>query len=85
LPAQTYKDQTSPVKTVAVSAVLIASADVKEDVAYTMVKTLFESQSELAAGHAKGKELNFKTAASGVSVPFHPGAVRFYREKGFMK
>jgi TRAP transporter TAXI family solute receptor len=85
LPAQTYKNQTSPVKTVAVSAVLIASADVKEDVAYNMVKILFESQNELAAGHAKGKELNLKAAASGVSIPFHPGAARFYKEKGLMK
>ena len=85
LPAQTYKNQTGPVKTVAVSAVLIANADVKEDVAYTMVKTLFESQNDLAAAHAKGKELNLKTAASGVSIPFHPGAARFYMEKGLMK
>jgi uncharacterized protein len=85
LPAQIYKNQTSPVKTVAVSAVLIASVDVKEDMAYTIVKTLFESQNELAAGHTKGKELNLKTAASGVSIPFHPGAVRFYKEKGLMK
>lgn len=85
IPANTYKNQASPVKTVAVNAVLIASTDVKADVAYNMVKSLFESQNELAAAHAKGKELNLKTASSGVSIPFHPGAVKYYKEKGLMK
>jgi len=85
IPANTYKNQTSPVKTVAVNAVLIASTDVKNDVAYSIVKSLFENQSELAATHAKGKELNLKTASSGVSIPFHPGAVKYYKEKGLMK
>jgi hypothetical protein len=85
IPANTYKNQTTPVKTVAVNAVLIASTDVKDDVAYSIVKALFESQGELAAAHAKGKELNLKTASSGVSIPFHPGAVKYFKEKGIMK
>lgn len=85
IPANTYKNQTSPVKTVAVNAVLIASTDVKADVAYSIVKSLFEGQNDLAAAHAKGKELNLKTASTGVSIPFHPGAVKYYKEKGLMK
>jgi TRAP transporter TAXI family solute receptor len=85
IPANTYKNQTTPVKTVAVNAVLIASTDVKDDVAYGIVKSLFESQNELAAAHAKGKELNLKTASSGVSIPFHPGAAKYFKEKGLMK
>jgi TRAP transporter TAXI family solute receptor len=85
VPANTYKNQTSPVKTVAVNAVLIAGTDVKEDVAYNIVKALFENQSELAATHAKGKELSLKNASTGVSIPFHPGAVKYYKEKGLMK
>jgi hypothetical protein len=85
VPANTYKNQTSPVKTLAVNAVLIIRTDIKEEVAYSIVKALFENQSELAASHAKGKELNLKTASSGVSIPFHPGAVKYYKEKGLMK
>ena len=85
IPANTYKNQTKPIKTVAVNAVLIAGTDVKNDVAYQIVKALFENQSELAATHAKGKELNLKTASTGVSIPFHPGAVKYYKEKGLMK
>jgi TRAP transporter TAXI family solute receptor len=85
IPANTYKGQASPVKTMAVNAVLIASTDVKDDVAYNIVKSLFENQSELAATHAKGKELNLKNASTGVSIPFHPGAVKYFKEKGLMK
>ena len=85
IPANTYKGQTNAIKTLAVNAVLIISTEAKDDVAYNIVKTLFENQSELAAAHAKGKELNLKTASSGVSIPFHPGAVKYYKEKGLIK
>lgn len=85
VPANTYKNQPKAVKTVAVNAVLIVSTSVKDDVAYNIVKALFENQNELAMGHAKGKELSVKTAASGVSIPFHPGAVKYYKEKGLLK
>jgi len=85
IPANTYKNQSSEVKTVAVAAVLIASSDLKEDVVYNLTKTLFENQAELASAHAKGKDLNLKTAVKGVSIPFHPGAVKYYKEKRVMK
>jgi TRAP transporter TAXI family solute receptor len=85
IPANTYKNQSAEVKTIAVSAVLIASSELPEDVVYKLTKALFDNQAELAAGHAKGKELNLKTASKGVSIPFHPGAVKYYKEKGMMK
>jgi TRAP transporter TAXI family solute receptor len=85
IPANTYKNQTVAVKTIAVNAVLIASADLKTDVVYNLVKAMFDNQAELAMSHAKGKELSLKTASSGVSIPFHPGAVKYYKEKGLLK
>ena len=85
VPANTYKGQTAEVSTVAVTAVLIAGSQLKEDMVYNLTKALFENQADLAAAHAKGKELNIQTAAKGVSIPFHPGAVKYYKEKGVMK
>jgi TRAP transporter TAXI family solute receptor len=85
IPANTYKNQTAEVKTIAVNAVLIASTSLKEDLVYKMTKALFDNQTELAAAHAKGKELSLKVAVSGVSIPFHPGAVKYFKEKGAMK
>jgi TRAP transporter TAXI family solute receptor len=85
VPANTYKGQTTEVSTVAVNAVLIAGSSLKEAMVYNLTKALFENQAELASAHAKGKELNMKTAVTGVSIPFHPGAVKYYKEKGLMK
>jgi len=85
IPLNTYKNQLSEVKTVAVAAVLIVSSDLPEDAVYKLTKVLFENQAELASAHAKGKELNLKKAATGVSIPFHAGAVKYYKEKGAMK
>jgi len=85
VPANTYKGQTAEVSTVAVNAVLIVGSSLKEAMVYNLTKALFENQAELAAAHAKGKELNMKTAVTGVSIPFHPGAVKYYKEKGLMK
>jgi TRAP transporter TAXI family solute receptor len=85
VPPNTYKNQPSGVKTIAVSAVLIASSDLKEEAVYKLTRALFENQTELASAHAKGKELYLKTAMKGVSIPFHPGAIKYYKEKGVMK
>ena len=85
VPANTYKGQTAEVSTVAVNAVLIVGNSLSEAMVYNLTKALFENQVELASAHAKGKELNIKTAVTGVSIPFHPGAVKYYKEKGMMK
>ena len=85
IPANSYKGQTAEVPTVAVNAVLIAGSQLKDDMVYNLTKALFENQAELASAHAKGKELNIQYAVKGVSIPFHPGAVKYYKEKGLMK
>jgi TRAP transporter TAXI family solute receptor len=85
IPADTYKGQKAEVNTVAVNAVLIVNAEIKDDVVYNMTKALFENQADLAAAHAKGKELNMEKASKGVSIPFHPGAEKYYKEKGLIK
>ena len=84
IPAGTYKSITKDVKTVAVNAVLIVNTEVSNDVAYNLVKALFDNQKDLGVAHAKGKELNLKKASSGVSIPFHPGAMKYFKEKGVL-
>ncbi|MHC1758838.1 MAG: TAXI family TRAP transporter solute-binding subunit [Negativicutes bacterium] len=85
IPANTYKGITAEVSTVAVMAVMIVNPEIKEDVVYNLTKTLFENQENLAKAHNKGKELKLETATKGISIPFHPGAVKYYKEKGIMK
>lgn len=85
IPAGTYKGQDTDVKTIAVKATLVVGSEVSEKVVYDLTKALFENQAELASGHAKGKELNLQDAVKGISVPFHPGAEKYFKEVGAIK
>ncbi len=70
------------VTTVAVGAVVIARDDVKEADVYNFLYGVFENKDEITAAHAKGAELNLEFAASYSAVPYHKGAVKYFREKG---
>jgi len=85
IPANTYTGQDKDVPTAAVVNYLVTSAVVSDDLAYQMTSLIFESLPELVNAHAAGKEIKLETAATGSPVPLHPGAIRYYREKGVMK
>jgi TRAP transporter TAXI family solute receptor len=85
IPANTYTGQDKDVPTAAVGNYLVTSAAVSDDLAYQMTSLIFESLPELVNAHAAGKEIKLETAATGSPVPLHPGAIRYYKEKGVMK
>jgi TRAP transporter TAXI family solute receptor len=85
IPANTYNGQDKDVPTAAVINYLVTSSAVSDDLAYQMTKLIFESLPELANAHAAGKEIKLATAAAGSPVPLHPGAIRYYKEKGLIK
>lgn len=85
IPAKTYTGQDKDVPTAAVVNYLVTSSAVSDDLAYQMTKLVYESLPELANSHAAGKEIKLETAAAGSPVPLHPGAIRFYKEKGLIK
>jgi hypothetical protein len=82
VPGGSYKDVNSTVQTVAVVATYIVSDDLDENLVYNMTKTLFEKAEQLAVAHPKGAELNPEYAVSGISIPIHPGALKYYKEIG---
>ena len=82
---ETYSGMQQDAETLAVKATLIVSKKLKEDTVYNLTNVLFEQQPALAQAHAKGKELSLQEAVRGVSVPFHPGAEKYYKEKGVLK
>lgn len=67
---------------VAIIATLACTEDMDEEVAYQITKALFEQKEAIAAGHARGKDIDVKKAADGITIPFHPGAVRYLSEQG---
>ncbi len=85
LPANTYKGQTAPVDTLAVMAVWATHDGLTDQMAYEVTKALYENTEILGQVHPKGKEIALKTALQSVSIPLHPGAEKYYREKGLMK
>lgn len=85
LPANTYEGQTEDVKTIAVRAIWATHSKLDNKVAYEIVKALYENTTTLAKVHVKGKEISLEKALESVSIPLHPGAERYYREKGLIK
>jgi len=72
----------SDVDTVAVGAVVIANDDVSENAVYNFLVGVYDHLDEIKTAHAKGNELSLKFAASYEAVPYHKGAVKFFKEKG---
>jgi TRAP transporter TAXI family solute receptor len=85
LPAKTYPGQNVDVPITAVWNLAIATENLKENVAYDIVKTMFEHKQELVASHSAAQDLSLEPQASGGSpIPFHPGAIRYFKEKGII-
>lgn len=85
LPAGTYRGIDEDVETLAVRAIWATHADLDDDLAYAMVKALYENTETLAQVHVMGGQISLETALESVSVPLHPGAERFYREMGMIE
>ena len=82
IPAKTYEGQEADVATAAVPNFLVTRADLKDDEVYAITKAIYESLPELAAAHAAAKSIKLENAMKGSPVPFHPGAAKYFKEKG---
>lgn len=85
IPGKTYRGIDKDTATPAVMAILITHDEVPEDDVYNFTKAMFDGIADIHASHAKGKEINLKTALEGLTAPLHPGAAKFYKEKGMVK
>ncbi|MBQ7821521.1 MAG: TAXI family TRAP transporter solute-binding subunit, partial [Clostridia bacterium] len=82
IPAGTYEGQTEDVTTVTVKATLIVDADASEDDVYKLTAAIFDNIDAITSENAKGAELSIDNATSGMTVPFHAGAAKYFAEKG---
>lgn len=82
IPAGTYPEQKEDIKTVTVKATLIVSASASEDDVYKLTAAIFDNIEAITAENGKGAELSIENATSGMTVPFHAGAAKYFAEKG---
>ncbi|HSB04472.1 MAG TPA: TAXI family TRAP transporter solute-binding subunit [Thermodesulfobacteriota bacterium] len=85
VPKGSYKGVDKDVPTVAVLAILVARAEMEEEMVYKITKAMFENIKDIERAHAKGKEVKLETALVGMPIPIHPGAERYFKEKGIKK
>ena len=85
IPANTYEGQTQDVPAVAIKNALVTSSSVSDDVVYKMTKALFENIPTLVSAHTAAKAIKLEDGPKGLAVPLHPGAMKYYKEKGILK
>jgi TRAP transporter TAXI family solute receptor len=85
IPGGMYANNPNPTETYGVLATVVTSAKVSDDTVYAMVKSAFDNFDEFKKLHPAFATLDPKAMIkNGLSAPLHPGAVKFYKEKGWM-
>lgn len=85
IPAHTYDGQDADVATIAVPNFLVTHEGVSDELAYQMTKALWTHLDELVAAHSAAKAIKLHDALTGMPIPLHPGAAKYYKEAGILK
>lgn len=85
IPGGVYPGVDEPVETFAVKATLLTTSDMPDDVVYDVVKSVFENFDKFRKTHPALAGLTPEKTLMGLSAPFHPGAERYYRERGWLE
>ncbi|MFO1164326.1 MAG: TAXI family TRAP transporter solute-binding subunit [Paracoccus sp. (in: a-proteobacteria)] len=84
IPAGTYQGQDADVPTAAVINFLVTHEGVSDETAYQMTKLIFDNLDKLKAAHSAAAGIVLENAPKDSPIPLHPGAERFYKEKGLL-
>lgn len=85
IPGGLYANNPNPTMTYGVAATLVTSAKVPDEVVYNLVKAVFENFEEFKKLHPAFANLDTKAMVkNGLSAPLHPGAAKYYKEKGLL-
>ncbi len=85
LPAGSYKGVDYPVKGIATTCLIICREDMPEDVAYSIVKTIAENFDRYATVTKAMTLAKKENMGKELGIPMHPGALKYYKEKGWVK
>ena len=83
IPKETYRGMDADNKQATVMNILVAHEDMDEKTAYNIVKTIFDKRDDLIAVHKEAANFKLENQkAAATPIPFHPGALKFFAEKG---
>jgi TRAP transporter TAXI family solute receptor len=82
IPAKTYPGQEKDVSILSVWNILAVNEKMDEKLVYRITKTIFEKKPELVAVHKEAQHIALENQLKGSPIPFHPGALKFFAEKG---
>jgi len=85
IPARTYKGQDQAVPVPAVMAMLVARSNLSEDLVYRFIRAVFDNLAAFHAAHPAARSLSPQTALVAIPLPLHPGAERFFRDRGIAR
>jgi uncharacterized protein len=85
IPKGTYSKIDHDVKTIGVPVIFATTEKMDEKLVYAITKTLFEKKADIVAVHKQANSITLKSAVNLADIPFHPGAIRYYKEQGAMK
>ncbi|MBK6864202.1 MAG: TAXI family TRAP transporter solute-binding subunit [Ideonella sp.] len=85
VPGKLYKGTDNPQPTFGVMATVVASADLPEQTAYVITKAVFDNFDDFRKLHPAVANITKEQMLSGNTVPFHPGALKYFKEKGLVK
>ena len=64
---------------------LVTRAGLPNDEVYAITKAIYDHLDQLVAAHSAAKGIHLETAAKNLPVPLHPGAAKYFKEKGLLK
>lgn len=83
IPAKSYPGQDTDAQVTTIWNILVTGADTSDEVAYNIVKTMFDRKDDMVRVHKESQYFDFKWQTNAaIVIPFHPGAVKYFREKG---
>jgi TRAP transporter TAXI family solute receptor len=82
IPKGTYPGVDHDVKTVATGTIFGCLEDMDENLVYQITKLIIEKRSDLVNVHKEARNISLENAVVGSPIPYHPGAIRYYKEKG---
>jgi len=80
-----YKSIAKPIPTLGAVTIMVVNKDVPEDVVYNITKALWDNHADLVAVKGVWKKVTLENALWGAALPVHPGAMKYYSEKGVAK